>query len=91
MPVLIQLITHLAGWRLNYNKCIMKYLNFQQRDGSAASFALPTLGSANSRPFSLAPWGPLPCPAAQPRPPAAHGDQTPARHSSSRREPAAVG
>lgn len=34
----MQLITLLAGLRLNYNKCIMKYLNFQQWDGSAASF-----------------------------------------------------
>lgn len=77
MPLLIQLIMYLAGLRLNYNKCITKYLNFQQQDGSAALFALPTPGSASSRPFPPAPQGPLPRPTEHPHPPAPRGDQGP--------------
>lgn len=91
MPVLIQLIMHLAALRLNYNKCIMKYLNFQQWDGSAATFALLTQGSANSSPFHLAPWDPLPRPAEHPHSPSSREDWTPPRHGSSPWEPAGVG
>lgn len=53
MPVLVQLITHLTGLRLNYNKGIMNYLNLRQWGGSAALLPLPTASSPNSGPIAL--------------------------------------